>query len=130
MRSNRRFEVVCNLKELKVIETALGCFESFSNSFYLPPDIDEGFGVSGSRDLGIFEISHHEMKFRAHQEVHALLEMPRISPSMLLTKAFLLAAASAFVLERLKIFQSSSLRRTTFSAGVPFQITIISGMRR
>jgi hypothetical protein len=84
---NRRFKVVRNLEELKVIKTALGCFESPSNNFYLSPDIDEGFGVSGSRDLGVFEISHHEVKFRAHQEVHALLEMPRISPPMLLNRS-------------------------------------------
>lgn len=75
-----------NLKELKVIETALGCFESPSNSFYLSPNIDKGFGVSGSKDLGVFEISYHEVKFRAHQEVHALLEMPRIFPPMLLSQ--------------------------------------------
>jgi len=43
---NRRFKVVRNLEELKVIKAALGCFESPSNSFYLSPDIDEGFGVS------------------------------------------------------------------------------------
>ena len=49
---NRCFEVVCNLEELKVIKTALGCFESPSNNFYFSPDVDEGFGVSGSSDLG------------------------------------------------------------------------------
>jgi hypothetical protein len=66
---------VSNLEEFKVIKAALGRFESPSNSFYLSPDIDESFGVSGSRDLGVFEISYHGVKFRACQEVIALLEM-------------------------------------------------------
>lgn len=69
-----------NLEELEVIETALGCFESPSNSFYLPPDIDDGFRVSGSRDPRIFRISQHEIEFRGHEEIHTLLEMPGVSP--------------------------------------------------
>jgi hypothetical protein len=84
---DRQFKLVRNLEEHKVIKTALGCFESPSNSFYLSPDIDEGFGVSGSRDLGVFEISYHKMNFRAHQKVHALLEVPRISPPMLFSQS-------------------------------------------
>jgi hypothetical protein len=75
-----------NLTELNVIRTALCCFESPSDSFYLSPEVDEGFEVSGFRDLGILEIGHHEVKSRVHQEVCALLEMPRISPPMLLNQ--------------------------------------------
>jgi hypothetical protein len=68
------------LEELEVIETALGCFESPSNTFYLSPDIDDGFRVSGSRNPGIFKISQHEIEFKAHKEIYTLLEMPGVSP--------------------------------------------------
>jgi hypothetical protein len=75
-------EVVGDLEEFEVIQTALGSFESSSNRFHFSPDIDEGLGVSRSWDLGIFEVGQHEIKFRAHQEVHTLLEIPRVSPPM------------------------------------------------
>jgi hypothetical protein len=43
-----------DLKEFEVIETALVVFKSSSHHFDLSPDVDEGFGLSGSRDTGIF----------------------------------------------------------------------------
>ncbi len=63
---------MCNLEELEVVEVTLGCFESPPNSFHLPPDIDGGFRVSGSRDPGIFKISKHEIEFRAPEEIYTL----------------------------------------------------------
>jgi hypothetical protein len=52
---NRRFEVVSDLKEFEVIEASLVRFESSSEGFHSSPkDIDEGFRLSGSRDLSIF----------------------------------------------------------------------------
>ena len=73
-----------DLEEFKVIDAALICFESSSDSFHLSPDIDEGFRLSGSRDPGIFEIGQHESEFRAHKKVHTLLEVPRVLPPMFL----------------------------------------------
>lgn len=61
-----------DLEEVEVIETALGCFESPSNSFYLSPGMDEGFRLSGSRDSRISEVGDHEIKFRAHEEIYPL----------------------------------------------------------
>jgi len=53
----RQFEIVGYLKELKVIEATLVCFESSSNTFHLSPDIDKSFRLSRSRGSGIFEVT-------------------------------------------------------------------------
>jgi hypothetical protein len=95
-------EVVSDLEELEVIETALGCFESLSNSFYLSPDVDEGFGVSGSWDLGIFKISQHETEFRARKEVHTLLEVPGVSPPIFLSQSIPFGYRFCFCLGEVK----------------------------
>ena len=39
---------MCNLEEFEMVEAALICFESSSDGFHLSPDINEGFGLSGS----------------------------------------------------------------------------------
>lgn len=51
--SQRNFEAVSDSEELEMIETASGCSEYPSDSFYLPSGVDEGFGVPGFWDLGI-----------------------------------------------------------------------------
>ena len=91
-----------DLEELEMIETALGCFESPSNSFYLSPDVDEGFGVSGSWDLGIFEISQHEIEFRARKEVHTLLEVSGVSPPIFLSQGIPFGYRFCFCLGEVK----------------------------
>ena len=80
----RLIEIVSDLKKHEVVNAALRGFESPPNCFHLSPDIDDGFGISRSRDLGIFEVGKHEVEFRVRQKIHALLEMPRVSPPMLL----------------------------------------------
>jgi len=75
-----------DLEEFGVIEAALVSFESSSDSFYLSPNIDESFRLSGSRDTEIFKISQHEIEFRAHEEIRTFLETPRISPPMHLSQ--------------------------------------------
>jgi hypothetical protein len=95
-------EVVSDLEELEVIETALGCFESLSNSLYLSPDVDEGFGVSGSWDLGIFKISQHEIEFRARKKIHTLLEVPGVSPPIFLSQSIPFGYCFCFCLGEVK----------------------------
>ena len=75
-----------DLEEFEMIETSLGCFKSSSDSFHLSPDIDEGFRLSRSRDLRVFKISQHEVKFRTHEEIHTFLEMPGVLPQMFLSQ--------------------------------------------
>jgi hypothetical protein len=77
---------VSDLKEFEVIKTTLGSFKSTSDSFNLSPDIDEGLRVSRSWDSRILEIGKHEIEFRAHKKIHALLEVPGVLPPMLLSQ--------------------------------------------
>jgi hypothetical protein len=83
----RLIQVACNLEEFEVVETTLVSFKPSSNRFHLSPDIDEAFRLSGSRDFGIFEIGEHEIRFRAHKEIHTLLEMPGVSPPIFLSQS-------------------------------------------
>jgi len=99
---NRPLEVVRNLEEFEVIKTALGCFESPSNSFHLSPDIDDGFRVSGSRDPGIVKISQYEIEFRAHEEIHTLLEMPAVSPPIFFSQGIPFSYGFDFCLSEVK----------------------------
>lgn len=69
---------MCDSKELEVIETALVVFKSSSNHFDLSPDVDEGLKVPRSRDTGIFKVCKNEIEFRTHEEIHTLLDMPRV----------------------------------------------------
>jgi hypothetical protein len=62
----------------------------------LTPDVDEGFRLSTARNLGIFEVSKHEIKFRAHEEFDAFLEVPRISPPMFLREGISLSNSFCF----------------------------------
>jgi hypothetical protein len=73
-----------DLRELEVIETPLLGFESSPHRFNLSPDIHKGFRVSGSRNSGILEIGEHKVEFWNREEIHALLEMPGVSPPMFL----------------------------------------------
>ena len=79
-------EVVCNLEEFEVIKATLVGFESSADSFHLSPDVDKGFRVAGSRDVGIFEVGEHGIEFGVHEEIHTLLEVPGISPPIFLSQ--------------------------------------------
>lgn len=75
-----------DLEEFKVVETSLGNFKSSSGGFHLSPDINEGFKVSRSRDLGIFEVSEHEIEFRALEIIHTFLKMPGVFPPIVFSQ--------------------------------------------
>ncbi|MEM3112301.1 MAG: hypothetical protein QXY90_04605 [Candidatus Anstonellales archaeon] len=60
---------------------ALVIFKASSDSFHLSPDIDEGFGMSGSGDSWIFEVGDHEVEFRTHEKVHTFFKMPGVFPT-------------------------------------------------
>lgn len=49
------------LEKFEMIKTTLEGFESSSNNCHSSPDVNEGFGFSGSRDPGIFELDQHEV---------------------------------------------------------------------
>ncbi len=78
-------KVLSDLEEFEVIETALVGFEFSLHRFDLSPDIDKGFRVSCSRNAGILKVCKHAMEFRTHEKIHILLEMPRVSPPILLS---------------------------------------------
>jgi hypothetical protein len=93
---------VCHLEELEMIQATLVSFESSSDGFHRSPNIDEGFTLSGSRDTRIFEVSKHEIEFRAHEEIYTFLEVPGISPPMLLSQSIPFSDSLDFCLGEVK----------------------------
>jgi len=48
---------------------------------------DKAFRVSRLRDSWIFEVGEHEIKFRAHEKIHAFLEVPEVSSPKFLSQS-------------------------------------------